>query len=345
MTEGARTDRRTERAQRTLELQRAAVLAAAAMQFERNGFEQATMAAIARQAGVAVGSLYKLFPSKEALHTTLLERRAAALLAHGAAAVAAPGGTPGGITGGTPGGITGVIPDTATGALRADPTLWSQDLPAAFVDGNSERRERSAEAKRGEILAAALRVFQAEGYFRAAMADIAAEAGMATGTLYNFFPSKEALFHTLIEQKAGEFFAYLRGEVDGAEGAVMKIARLVEAECAFYAANRDFLHIYISARTGFEWAAKQDLGAAFRRQYALHLAWVRSILAEGMAEGVLRPMDPAEMAQAFVGMLNATLFEWTIAHALPPPAVRAQQITELFLRGAQIEPGALPHGR
>jgi TetR/AcrR family fatty acid metabolism transcriptional regulator len=305
----ARTDRRSARAQRTEERQRATVLVAAALQFERHGFDQATMAAIARGAGVAVGSLYKLFPSKQALHAALLERHAAALLAHESAP---PLGFP------------------------------LEDLAEDLVPGGGDRRERSAEAKRGEILAAALRVFEAVGYYQAPMADIAVEAGMATGTLYNFFPSKEALFHTLVEQKTADFFAYLRREVDQTVGATAKLHRLVEAQCAFCAANRDFLRIYVTARSGFEWAAKQELGVAFRYQYAAYLDWVAGILAAGMAEGVLRDMEPLEMAQALVGMLNAVLFEWTVAQDSPPLAARAQRIVSLFLCGARVQPADIP---
>jgi AcrR family transcriptional regulator len=331
MAETAEVDRRSVRAQRLQDAQRAAVLAAAALQFERKGFEQTTMADIARQAGLAVGSLYKLFPSKQALYRTLLERHAAALLAHPA------GSRPVEIH---PGSAGGSLSAHAAHRLPETDDLWPPEPLAGLPDGGAERREHSVEARRAEIraeiLAAALRVFEAQGYYGAAMAGIAAEAGVATGTLYNFFPSKEALFHTLIEQKTGAFFAYLRAEVDPLTGASAKLARLVAAECAFYAANRPFLRIFITARSGFEWAAKQELGAAFRQQYAGHLAGVAGILADGLAHGELRPMDPDEMAQALVGMLNATLFEWTIAHDTAPLAERAARITHLFLHGANI---------
>ena len=48
-------------------------------------------------------------------------------------------------------------------------------------------------AKRQEILAAAIAVFGEKGYHAAKMADIAVAAGMGKGTLYEYFPTKEAL--------------------------------------------------------------------------------------------------------------------------------------------------------
>jgi AcrR family transcriptional regulator len=315
MDNGAQGDRQSRRGHRQA-AQRADVLLAASVEFGRHGFERATMAAIAGSAGLAVGSLYKLFPSKQALHLALLERRADAILAHRTAP--AP---------------QAVTPAPAPALPHAGEAPWRDDT-ADHLQGGTRQRARSLQQRRAEILAAALRVFEAAGYHGATMAAIAAEGGMATGTLYNFFASKEALFHTLVASKAGEFFAYLRAEVDPIGPPAAKIAALIAAECAYYEANRDFLRIYITARSSFEWAAKQELGEAFRRQYAAYLDWVEEMLAGGMASGAFRPLDPHALAHALAGMLNATLFEWALAPQSAPLGPRAATLAQLFLQGA-----------
>jgi AcrR family transcriptional regulator len=58
------------------ELRVAALLEAAAATFAKNGYEAATMSAVAARAGAAIGSLYQFFPSKEALAEALLRRHA-----------------------------------------------------------------------------------------------------------------------------------------------------------------------------------------------------------------------------------------------------------------------------
>lgn len=55
-------------------------------------------------------------------------------------------------------------------------------------------------ARLAEILDAALKVFLERSYRRAQMADVARELGVSPGTLYNYFESKEALFHLIVEQ-------------------------------------------------------------------------------------------------------------------------------------------------
>jgi AcrR family transcriptional regulator len=55
-----------------------------------------------------------------------------------------------------------------------------------------------------ELLDAALRVFAAKGVRRTRMSDIAAEMGVAPGSLYNYVESKEALFHWIVERGVGD---------------------------------------------------------------------------------------------------------------------------------------------
>jgi AcrR family transcriptional regulator len=67
---------------------------------------------------------------------------------------------------------------------------------------------------RERILHAALEVFAAEGYPGATMAAIAARAGVATGNLYHYYPSKQALFAAAVpEGVAHEFEALVRRRV------------------------------------------------------------------------------------------------------------------------------------
>jgi AcrR family transcriptional regulator len=56
--------------------------------------------------------------------------------------------------------------------------------------------------KRRAILTGALTVFARDGYTRASVDAIAAEAGVSTRTIYNHFGGKATVFHTLIEESA-----------------------------------------------------------------------------------------------------------------------------------------------
>lgn len=62
------------------------------------------------------------------------------------------------------------------------------------------RRERRIAARKHDILHAAAKVFSEKGYHRATMKEIAQEADIAAGTIYNYFGGKENLLLEIIDQ-------------------------------------------------------------------------------------------------------------------------------------------------
>lgn len=61
-------------------------------------------------------------------------------------------------------------------------------------------RQRRKEARPAELMAAALDLFVTKGFAATRLDDVAAHAGVAKGTLYLYFDSKEALFKAAIQQ-------------------------------------------------------------------------------------------------------------------------------------------------
>lgn len=69
-------------------------------------------------------------------------------------------------------------------------------------------------ARRGEIIAAAMRVVQRHGFQGASMADIIAESGLSAGAIYGHFPSKIALIHGVALEVIGARVADLREHME-----------------------------------------------------------------------------------------------------------------------------------
>jgi AcrR family transcriptional regulator len=62
------------------------------------------------------------------------------------------------------------------------------------------RRQRRKDARPQEIVEAAMRLWAEKGYAATRLDDVAAEAGVAKGTIYLYFASKEALFEAALRQ-------------------------------------------------------------------------------------------------------------------------------------------------
>ena len=68
--------------------------------------------------------------------------------------------------------------------------------------------------KRELILRAATRVFARNGYFNSKVADIAREAGVADGTVYLYFKSKEDILHSIFDRSVEEALEAARKRIE-----------------------------------------------------------------------------------------------------------------------------------
>jgi AcrR family transcriptional regulator len=80
------------------------------------------------------------------------------------------------------------------------------------------RKDEDKEARRQLILEEALKLYQATSYADVKMADVAERAALAKGTVFLYFPTKEALFLALLEDLLFAWFARLDGLLEHGEG-------------------------------------------------------------------------------------------------------------------------------
>ena len=157
------------------------------------------------------------------------------------------------------------------------------------------KREATKQANRAQILDAARGVFADIGYGAASVRDIVRQTELATGTFYNYFPDKSAVFAALLEDaavrgreatRAGRHGATtLEGFVRGGFRAYFSF--LAEDKLTFDLLRRNEGTI----RTLFDTPA---LGAGTEE--------LKTDLDEAVRTGVLPPMDTEYMAAAMVGV-------------------------------------------
>lgn len=82
--------------------------------------------------------------------------------------------------------------------------------------------------KRTRILQAAVKVFGRSGLERGKIADVAEEAAIGKGTVYEYFRSKEELFIALVENFFVEIFQYMDAILSTDETPVQKITAFID---------------------------------------------------------------------------------------------------------------------
>lgn len=97
--------------------------------------------------------------------------------------------------------------------------------PTSGPTGRKRRRRKDARPK--EIIAAGLAEFAERGFAAARLEDVAARAGIVKGTIYRYFPSKEALFEAALSSGMGPAFENLPDLVAQYDGSTIELLRLM----------------------------------------------------------------------------------------------------------------------
>ena len=189
----------------------------------------------------------------------------------------------------------------------------------------ARRREATKQANRAAILDAAQDVFADLGYGAATVRDIVRRTDLASGTFYNYFPDKEAVFRALLEESASEARALARAARRAAGSVEEFVADAYRAYFSFLAADpRLFLLVRRNAGTVSTQFAEPAFGVS--------VSELEEDLRAGVAAGVIPDHDVAYMAAAMVG----TAFEVGVrmVEREPPDVDGATAFaTRLFLGG------------
>jgi AcrR family transcriptional regulator len=166
----------------------------------------------------------------------------------------------------------------------------------------TERTEARKAATRERLVAAALELLAEGGYASAGVQPVAARAGVATGSLYRHFASKDDLFTEVFRRAAARELATV-DEVTADDGrpAPERIAAGVEAFARRALAEPARAYALIAEPVD---AAVEEQRLVFRRGYRDVFA---RTLDQGVERGELEPHDTETVAAAMVGALGEAL--------------------------------------
>lgn len=196
------------------------------------------------------------------------------------------------------------------------------------------RKEKEHLFRRQEIMETAERLFGQKGFFKTTMMEIAQQSQFAIGTLYQFFKSKEEIYCSLLEEKANQFFNFVRNRVESAQG-LDKIRALTLARLEFAQRNMNFFKIFLAERIYFEWDIKAEFGEKIHYLYLSFIDYVTDLMGELVEKGLLKNVNPRDLAISLIGMTNSMLFQMFLESSEWDLEGKALLITELFLEGAK----------
>ena len=208
-------------------------------------------------------------------------------------------------------------------------TAAGADRPARAV--RRAMSDQDKEERRGEILAAAKKVFARKGYHATTIAEIAKEAKLSYGSIYWYFDSKDALFHELMESEGQALRRHvheaLATPAAGSPEAPFRAA--VQATFEFFEADRALVKLLF--RDSY------SLGDRFEKHlfgiYEGFIGDIEQIVADAERRGVVVDHPPRLVAVSVAALIGQIAHRRVVTDDGLPAAVVADFVVSLLLNG------------
>ena len=193
------------------------------------------------------------------------------------------------------------------------------------------RDDPRAVEKRERILRAAVKVFARKGFYASRVSEIAKAAGVADGTIYLYFKSKDELLTSLFEDRITRLLSLLKREVEGLPPGPERVRRVVEYQLGLLEGERDLAEVItVNLRQ-----SSRLLKQYATRRFTEYLELMAAVVAEGQRAGELRDdVSPRIMARAIFGALDGIAMTWALGSAEAGGLKRAaSQVADVLLDG------------
>src|SRR3954468_24529927 len=186
--------------------------------------------------------------------------------------------------------------------------------------------------KRDAILRAAIDVFAERGFFNAQVADVARVAGVAAGTVYLYFKSKDDLLISIFERSMREGLTNGRAAVAKLDDPRERLVRLARAHLARLGADRNLAIVFqVELRQSTKFMER--FSATLLRDY---LGLIREAIADGQRAGLFRAdVKATAMAKMLFGALDEMATNWILSRRRYSLEADADTVVDLFINGAR----------
>jgi TetR/AcrR family fatty acid metabolism transcriptional regulator len=184
--------------------------------------------------------------------------------------------------------------------------------------------------KRDLILRAATTVFARRGFFSAQVADVAREAGVAAGTVYLYFRSKDDLLVSIFERNMKDARDEARAALHGIDDPLARLRALARLHLARLGRDRDLAVVFqVELRQSTKFM--EQLSTTHLREY---LGLMRDTIAEAQSAGVFRKhVNPTVAAKVLFGALDEMATNWILSKRKYSLVDEVDAVLDILLNG------------
>lgn len=154
-----------------------------------------------------------------------------------------------------------------------------------------------AEFRRRSIVQAAAQVFGDKGFELATVDAIAEAARVAKGTVYLYYPSKQAIYDAVFASGMADIERLIGERLAEAGSAREAIAAFIAVRSEYFQQHPDFFRVYV-AEFARHVAGTPDSRGACQLALDRQTRALQKVMAKAVAAGEVRPVDPEAAALA-----------------------------------------------
>lgn len=199
------------------------------------------------------------------------------------------------------------------------------------VAGKS-KKDVLQEFRSTEILDAARTVFARKGFEGATIDAIALAAGVAKGTVYLYFDSKQDLFLAALRQGVAALHEEVTAQMRSANTCDAKLYAFIAGRFHYFSRNREFFRIYYTEFSQLI-AGRDNAQPEFLDLYERQAAILESVLVDGITAGHLRPFDVPATARLIYDLIRAALAQHILHSAGESPEGHIDNVYAFVWKG------------
>lgn len=186
--------------------------------------------------------------------------------------------------------------------------------------------------KRDAILRAAIDVFAERGYFNSQVADVAKAAGIAAGTVYLYFRSKDDILISIFERTVRDRLAEGREAVATVSDPAERLRKFAHLHLGMLGRDRKLAIVFqVELRQTVKFMER--FSATLLRDY---LGQIRAAIEDGQKHGLFRSdLNVTAAAKMFFGALDEMATNWMLSRRRYSLESDADAVVDIFLDGAR----------
>lgn len=165
-----------------------------------------------------------------------------------------------------------------------------------------------SEARRRQVLDAALEIFARDGYSDTAVDDIARVSATSKGGIYFHFPSKQLLFNALLDEAASLLINRIEAAMAAEPDIIAKGDAALGAVLETFAGHRKLARILLVDGLG----AGHDFNRKMAELHDRFAAVIERYLDEAITQGAMPPVDTDVASVAWFGAVNQVVIRWVL---------------------------------